>query len=630
MPGGGVVANDAGDVLVATRSCSLEDQDRWTIPSWTRSAVRRPRCSSTSVESFARGRLSRREFIKRGTIVGLSMASISAVIAACGGTTTSPSASSAGGAARRRRPAPAAAAGSPTHRRHDPDRLPASRGPARPGRDDRPRRATASPPSRSSSCARSAPNATDIAPGLARAGRRTTTTRVWTFKLRQGVKWQDGTDFTSADVVATMERLVAAGNSGLKGVIDEGLRRRHRPEHGDVQPGQRQRQLPVPRVGLQRPVADHAGRLRRRARRSTRRPNGTGAWKIVEQLRHRDRASSSSATTPGGAARRRSTAREFTFFDDTGLDGHRLPGRPDRRPRPVRRPVGRAALQRPELHGRRYADHQPPPDLDAHATPASSPTSGSARRSPSRSIDRRSSSSCSRARAISANDHVIWQFYPYFSDTVAAAGPGHRRRPSSSWPTPATPACQRDAPVRPAQRDPGPRRAHPEPGRRRPGSRSPRPVRTTARSTTPSGATRPSRPTRRAPATPSSASSTTATARARTSSSTRPTRRTASGTRRSTRHPAFDAAFTEFQAAVGVDAQKAACAKIEQIMQRRHAGRDPVLLQLPVRQLEEVHRRLHVRARPDVPVGRLEPSSHIARERPVAGRSRSASIEPGR
>ena len=29
--------------------------------------------------------------------------------------------------------------------------------------------------------------------------------------------------------------------------------------------------------------------------------------------------------------------------------------------------------------------------------------------------------------------------------------------------------------------------------------------------------------------------------------------------------PAFDAAFTEFQSAVGVDAQKTACAKIEQI-----------------------------------------------------------------
>src|SRR5690242_18837364 len=49
------------------------------------------------IEAFAAGRLSRREFIQRAAIVGLSMGSISAVIAACGGTTSSPSATAAGG-----------------------------------------------------------------------------------------------------------------------------------------------------------------------------------------------------------------------------------------------------------------------------------------------------------------------------------------------------------------------------------------------------------------------------------------------------------------------------------------------------------------------------------------------------
>ena len=67
-----------------------------------------------------------------------------------------------------------------------------------------------------------APNATDIAPGLAESWTPNDDNSVWTFKLRQGVKWQDGTAFTSADVVATMDRLVAAGNSGLKGVLDKG------------------------------------------------------------------------------------------------------------------------------------------------------------------------------------------------------------------------------------------------------------------------------------------------------------------------------------------------------------------------------------------------------------------------
>ena len=62
----------------------------------------------------------------------------------------------------------------------------------------------------------------DIAPGLAESWSPNEDGTVWTFNLRQGVKWQDGSDFTSADVAATMDRLVAAGNSGLKGVIEAG------------------------------------------------------------------------------------------------------------------------------------------------------------------------------------------------------------------------------------------------------------------------------------------------------------------------------------------------------------------------------------------------------------------------
>ena len=46
------------------------------------------------VESFAQGKINRRHFIQRGTVLGLSLASISAIIAACGGS----SSSSGGGA----------------------------------------------------------------------------------------------------------------------------------------------------------------------------------------------------------------------------------------------------------------------------------------------------------------------------------------------------------------------------------------------------------------------------------------------------------------------------------------------------------------------------------------------------
>jgi peptide/nickel transport system substrate-binding protein len=62
----------------------------------------------------------------------------------------------------------------------------------------------------------------DIGPGLAESWESNDDGSVWTFNLRQGVKWQDGSDFTAADVAATMDRLVEYGNSGLKGVIDLG------------------------------------------------------------------------------------------------------------------------------------------------------------------------------------------------------------------------------------------------------------------------------------------------------------------------------------------------------------------------------------------------------------------------
>ncbi len=170
-----------------------------------------------AVESFARGRLTRREFIKRGTIVGLSMASISAVIAACGGTTTSPGASSAGSAGAPSTGA-SAPAGSPTT--GGTIRIACQRpaGPLDPVAMIDLASYGITAQSFEFLCTL-APNATDIAPGLAESWTPNSDNSVWTFKLRSGVKWHDVTDFTSADVVDTMNRLVAAGYSGLKGVL---------------------------------------------------------------------------------------------------------------------------------------------------------------------------------------------------------------------------------------------------------------------------------------------------------------------------------------------------------------------------------------------------------------------------
>jgi peptide/nickel transport system substrate-binding protein len=157
------------------------------------------------VESFVHGRLSRREFIQRGTIIGLSMASITAIIAACGGTTTSPGASGAktGGRIRAAVQRPVSV---------DPVAM-----------QDLGGYGITAQSFEFLTTQNTIGDPGGLAPGLATEWTPNADGTVWTFKLRQGAKWQhDGSPFTSADVVATMERLVEAGNSGLKGVLDKG------------------------------------------------------------------------------------------------------------------------------------------------------------------------------------------------------------------------------------------------------------------------------------------------------------------------------------------------------------------------------------------------------------------------
>ena len=93
--------------------------------------------------------------------------------------------------------------------------------------------------------------------------------------------------FTAADVVATMERLVAAGNSGLKGVLEPGGAVATDDTHRDVHARRRQRQLPVPRLDLQRADGHHAGRLR--GRHDRRRAAGRDRRLEARQLQPADR-----------------------------------------------------------------------------------------------------------------------------------------------------------------------------------------------------------------------------------------------------------------------------------------------------------------------------------------------------
>lgn len=171
-----------------------------------------------TIEAFAAGRLSRREFIKRGTILGLSAGAIGMVIAACGGTTASGSAAAATTA-----PGGSAGAGASAGVAGGTIRIaaqkPVSVDPV--AMQDLGGYGITSQ-SFEFLCALTPNNLVDIGPGLALKWTPNTDGTVWTFDLRQNVKWHDGSAFSADDVVATMERLVAAGNSGLKGVLGPG------------------------------------------------------------------------------------------------------------------------------------------------------------------------------------------------------------------------------------------------------------------------------------------------------------------------------------------------------------------------------------------------------------------------
>jgi peptide/nickel transport system substrate-binding protein len=61
-----------------------------------------------------------------------------------------------------------------------------------------------------------------LTPGLAEKWTPNADGSEWTFNIRQGVTWQDGKPLTTDDIIQTFERMVAGGNSGLKGVIEAG------------------------------------------------------------------------------------------------------------------------------------------------------------------------------------------------------------------------------------------------------------------------------------------------------------------------------------------------------------------------------------------------------------------------
>jgi len=173
------------------------------------------------IEHYAQGKVNRRDFVKRGTVIGLSMPFMGAIIAACGsdddgdsgGGDTQPPSSDGGGG------------GGGTGEAGGILKVGIQQGDAASGLDpvNMLDLGTYNILSQSFEYLVGLGPDGNIAPtALAESWSPNETGDVWTFNLRAGAMWSDGTPVTSADVAATMDRLAAQGNAGLAGVIDEG------------------------------------------------------------------------------------------------------------------------------------------------------------------------------------------------------------------------------------------------------------------------------------------------------------------------------------------------------------------------------------------------------------------------
>jgi peptide/nickel transport system substrate-binding protein len=167
------------------------------------------------IDAYASGAVSRRTFLVRGSVLGLSAAFMGSIIAACGsdsegastGGTAAPAGSTATGDTTAATEAPAAGAIKKGGTLKVASQKPGS--PLDPVAMDNLGAYTPVTIAFEYLCGKGEGAA--LAPMLAESWSPNDDGSVWTFKLRSGVTWHDGSPFTSADVVATLDRL-APGN----------------------------------------------------------------------------------------------------------------------------------------------------------------------------------------------------------------------------------------------------------------------------------------------------------------------------------------------------------------------------------------------------------------------------------
>jgi peptide/nickel transport system substrate-binding protein len=363
------------------------------------------------VEHFVQGKITRRQFMNRAAVIGLSLPTVSMIIAACSpsAATTAPSAAaseSAGASESAAASASAAAGGTirvATQRpvSIDPVQMQDLSGYGLVAQSFE-------------FLVHMDPSTGDIAPGLAESWTPNSDNSVWTFKLRPNVKWQNGADFKTDDVIATMGRLVAAGNSGLKGIIDDKstvAKDATTIDFNLVSPNGNFPYL-VSVFNAQTAItpADYATGTTLDAK-----PDGTGPWKLESYDQATGATYSRNAGWWGGTTPL--DAVEFTFFDEVGpmvtayqggqidaivqfdvFSGAPLLSDPNFTASDLQTTNHRQVWMRTDKG--QFKDKR-------------------VRQALALSLDRQAMiTQLFQGKAQIANDHVIWQGYKYFNDSV--------------------------------------------------------------------------------------------------------------------------------------------------------------------------------------------------------------------
>jgi len=177
------------------------------------------------IQTQLQGSLSRRTLVKRAAVAGLAVPTVGALVAACGSDDETAEPTETTGAVTETTAAVTESSAEPT----ETTGAPMSGGTFR--------LATSKPGSPLDPIAMidlgtynviaqsfeylTGPEGSGIGPMLATEWTPNADSTVWTFTLREGVTWHDGSPFTAEDVVQTMEKIVAVGDS-IGGSIQAG------------------------------------------------------------------------------------------------------------------------------------------------------------------------------------------------------------------------------------------------------------------------------------------------------------------------------------------------------------------------------------------------------------------------